>query len=489
MKDASDVSLGGETVKSVLAKFSMALTGFIGTIIFARVLGPTDFGAYYLLFAAVKVADRPINGIATAAKKRFSETSADEGEIVGAQLLVIVCWIVAVSAAAFALSGLLREFTGLTDAAWVFVILMITVSVYEPMELLVQARGRVGAASWIDTVRSYLTLPLQVGFVLTGFGAAGMAYGLAVATGLIVPVAAYYVGVAPARPGHKTVTSLWGFARHSVVTSLVGKAYDRMDLLLLGTLVGAASAGHYEVAAKLSLPATFVATAAGSGLMARVSNLRTKGEGVTEDISNTLSFASIIAIPILFGAVALPRSIIVTLYGPEYRAAAPLLVGLALYRVLQTQSGPLTQTVDGIDRPEVNWKVSLVTLLVNVVVGIALIPLIGPVGVVVATVLAEAIRYVSLAWVVRGELREVQLFPETLREQIGAGAVMFIAVTALNHFIPVSSWVHLSALVGTGGVVYGVVLLVVSSRLRVTIGGILRGSGVERYVPDPVLRW
>ncbi|MFB9806428.1 hypothetical protein ACFFQF_14640 [Haladaptatus pallidirubidus] len=68
MVEATDVSLGGETAKALVAKFTLAASGFVATILFARELGPTAFGGYYLLFALTKIADRPLNGWASASK-------------------------------------------------------------------------------------------------------------------------------------------------------------------------------------------------------------------------------------------------------------------------------------------------------------------------------------------------------------------------------------------------------------------------------------
>jgi len=93
----------------------------------------------------------------------------------------------AIAAAAVA-SSWLATYTGLPDAPVLFVVLLFAVTLFEPLDLIVQARGRVGASMWTDTLRSLLTFPLQFGLIVPGFGAAGMAYGLAAATFLTVPV-------------------------------------------------------------------------------------------------------------------------------------------------------------------------------------------------------------------------------------------------------------------------------------------------------------
>lgn len=502
MSNASSISLGGETAKATLAKFAMAVTGFVGTIVFANILGPAAFGGFYLLFALVKIVDRPITGWGAAAKKRFSEADAPEGEIVGAQLVAFVLVTGLAAFAALLAAGWLRGYTGLATAPLLFVLLLVATGLYEPFDNLVQARGRIGVAFWVDAVRSFLTLPLQLLFVAgfgLGLGAAGMAYGLAGATYLTVPVIVYVVGVRPTIPSSETVRGLWRYARFSIPGAFLGQAYDRFDVLLLGLIVSQAAAGHYEVAAKLTLPAMFVAETAGSGLMARVSNQRSKGMPVGQDVTNTLAFASVLALPIFLGSLALSERLVVGIYGEAFRAAAPLLVGLALYRVVSTQTGPLTQAVNGLDRPDVTFRVSALTLGVNVVLGVGLtLWLDDAVGVVIATVVAETIRYAALAVVVRSELPAFELLPHPIAEQLGSAILMCLAVIGTDSIVQgipavivatVTLPTRLLLLVAVGAAVYFLVLLVVSEQLRTTIGSVLRGSRIEGYVPRRLLRW
>ncbi|WP_126661925.1 lipopolysaccharide biosynthesis protein [Haloterrigena salifodinae] len=479
MSDATSVSLGGETLKATAAKFSMAAIGFLGTIVFARVLGPTGFGGYYLLFSLVKIADRAVNGWGTAVKKRFSESDTEAGELVGSQALFTIVWMVFVCAVTLVVSNQLVDYTGLPEAPVLFVVLLFAVTLFEPLDLMVQARGRVGASMWTDALRSLLTFPLQLGLILLGLGAAGMAYGLAAATFLTVPILWYFVRVRPVAPGRETVENLWSYARFSIPNSLLSQAYDRFDIILLGYLLAPAAAGHYEVALKLTVPATFVTMAASSSLMARVSHRHSKGEELGTDVSNTLAFTSIVAIPMFFGAVAMPEQLVVTFFGPEYAEAAVLLVGLALYQIAKTQAGVLTSVIDGIDRPDINTRVSALTLGINIVLGVALTLVYGAIGVVVATAIAETLRYVCSAVVIKRQLPSVVLFPRTLGEQFVAGLAMFAVIVPVERAVAVDHWYQLLAIVALGAVVYAVTLAAISRKLRITIRGVVHSSRFE----------
>lgn len=482
MTEASEVPFGLEVSKGLIAKFLMAIIGFIGTILFARILGPVAFGGFYLVWSVVKIVKLPVDGFETASMKRYSETGTDRSAVVGTTLLVVAGVSFVATVGAIFLRARLASYTGLESAAFLFVILLVSVSLFTTFQGLLSGTGRVSLTVWIDLLRSVLTTPLQLAFILLGFSAAGMAYGLTLATLLTIPATLYFLGAVPSWPSRHLLRRIWEFARYSIVSSTFGRIYSRFDVLLLGALLTPSAVGHYEVALKLTIPAVLLSKVASDGLMARVSNLQSKGEAADVDVSNILSFTSILAIPLFFGAAVLSRPLVVTIYGPEYAAASSMLVGLALFRVFSTQAGPLTRTLQGIDRPELNVRVSAVTLALNVVLGVALTLYVGAIGVVVATVIAEALKYVVSASLVRREIPDVELFPITLLEQIAVATAMAVAVVGAHHAIPVQSWIHLLVLVGFGAAVYGGGLLVVSDRLRFALVSILRDAGVEQWL-------
>lgn len=482
---ASSVSFGGETVKATVAKFTMSLSGFVGTILFARWLGPAEFGGFYVLLSVIRLVDRPIGGWAVAVKKRFSEASSNKSCVFGSLVAMLIGWNAIAIASAWLFAPALKSYTGLTRAPLMFSFLMAALSLL-PLLSLVEATGRIGVTKWIDTVRSYLTLGLQIVFVLLGLEAAGMAFGLAAATFLTIPAALRYLDVRPSIPDRKNLVSVWEFARYSIPRSYVGQAYTRFDVLLLAYLLTPSAAANYEVAARLTLPATFVAATASSLLMPRVSELSSVGSDISTDISNALAFASIIAIPMFFGALAIPREILVTLYGPEYRGAWLLLGGLAAYRVLTTQTEPLFQALDGLDMPSVSFYVSTLALAVNIPLGIALVLEYGAIGVVLATIVAETIRYGGAAITLRRNVDGVTLLSGALVKQFGMGVVMFGAVYSLTEVVPIRSWGHLLFVVGSGAAVYWLGLVVISGELRQTVRGIVDGTAFEPYISPPL---
>lgn len=482
--DASDVSLGGETAKGAAAEFVTLLVAFLGTVVFARLLGASAYGGFYLLLALVELSDRPLRGWVQAGKKRASEVGVSESEILGG-LIAAFCFIALLAISGAVVAGpWLRSYTGIPAAPSLFAVLFVSTALYVTHRGLVEARGLLGVAGWSNTLRNWVAVLLQLVLVVAGLGAAGMAYGYALATLLATPVVWYYAAVGPAWPARETLASLWSYARYSIPAKVLGTAYSRLDVLLLGALLTPAAAGHYEVAYRVAMPATFVAIVAGDTLMARASNLASRGRAVTPDVERALSVSAVLALPVFFGSLAIAEELIVTLYGSEYAPAGVLLVGLAAYRVVRSQTAPLIGVVDGLDRPDVTMRLAAGTLAVNLVVGVVLVLRTGPIGVVIATVIAESLRYGGLVLAVRRLLPGVKLFPYSLVEQSGAAVAMLLVVLLSLELVSITSWLHLLAVLAIGATSYTVVLLAVSARTRAALVVGARETRFERVVPD-----
>ena len=468
MAEPGDMNLGLETIKGLAGKMAQAATGFAGVVVFARVLGPTSFGGFYFLLTLVFVADRPMRGAAQALRKRYSETDADKRELFGTVLLVdLALWAVA-AVGVWLFGEQLTTQTNVPNAPLVFFELILAVSLFFPVQQMLAAEGWVSKQTWNDTLRSLLTLPLQLGFVLLGFGAAGMGYGLAGATVLVVPVALYFTRVRPTLPSRETLRSMWEYARYSVPIAVLGKTYSQLDILLLGALVTTGAVGNYKIAFQLTVPASFLYGVVASGFMPKISNRHSKGRPINEDVSNAVSFVSLLSVPIFFGALALPEALVVTLFGEQYASAELFLVGLALYQVSRSQAVVQRKTLNGIDRPDIGLRVDAAALALNVVLGVWLVLTHGPVGVVVATVIAETVRYAGAAYYVSRLVDGVTFLPRTLFEQVVAGVAMFAVVELVSTYVGITSWVWLSLVVAVGAAVYGLVLVTISPQVRTT---------------------
>ncbi|CQH55642.1 probable RfbX family transport protein [Halobacterium hubeiense] len=466
-------NFGFEVTKAATAKFIQAILGFVGIIVFARVLGPTDFGGVYLLISVVGVL-KQITGYEGAAKRRFAEADIDNREIVGAVGLFNIAVIATTAIAALAVERHLVTYTGLENAAWLLIGLMSALVLFSPYQTLLAARGLLSRQIWIDTVRSVLTLGLQLSLILLGFGASGVIYGTVGATLLCLPLTQHALRVKPSIPSRETIQSLWEYTKYMVPTSFIGKVYSEYDMILIGFLVTQNAVGYYQAALKLTVPAIFLSQVASSGLMSEISNLHSRSESFSRELTNTLSFGSLLSLPIFFGALAIPEWLIITVYEPAFRSAATLLVGLALYQVVRSQSSIYRQTLFGMDRPDKVFRIDAVTLSLNLLLGFLLVVEIGTLGAVIATIAAESLRFAMSASVVRDSTQGVELYPRPLLHQVIAALTMFAVVTGAEHVVASRSVVALLVVVSLGVVTYFISLTAISSQFRHTVRSILQ---------------
>jgi O-antigen/teichoic acid export membrane protein len=470
---------GLEVSKGLIAKIILAVVGFAGSIIFARYLGPAMYGAFYVLVAVASILDNPISGFATACKKRISEHGQDPREVLGAGLIVGIVGA-GITILVIFLVGPYINYSDVESAPFLVGILFFGIVLFKTVQPMVAGTGEFGTAVILDMFRSLVTIPLQLLLaVALGLGVAGMVYGLTVASLLTVPPALYIVGVRPTAPSVATLRSLWTYARFSIPNNAVGTTYSRVDILLLTAVLGSGAAGQYQVAMQLVLPGTFLSGVMGSGLFVNVSSRVSRGEDVDGHVTNNIIFASLIAIPLFFGALAMPESIVMTVFGEKYREAAPLLIGLGLFQIIRTQATQASSVLSGHDRPDLHLWIRTVTLVLNLILGVPLIFQLGALGVVIATVVAEGMKFALLTYFAR-QYTTYRTVPMPLRYQFLAGSIMFVTVDVLHQWLGVYSWVDLLALVAAGAVVYGAVLIGSSDTFMLTARRLL-SDAIEQY--------
>lgn len=479
--DPSERSLGAEALSGTTARISLLFIGFLGSVVFARVLGAEGFGAFYLLVTLENLADRPILGFANAAKKRLSESGTDEGAIFGAFLVVFTSFVVVAVLLAVVLAEHIDAYAGVKGAWTLFILLFLALATQETFNVLLASTGQIGLVNWIDAGRSLLTIPAQIVLILLGFGVAGMSYGLAGASVVAAVTMVWYLRLTPSLPDGETFRSLWKFARFSIPSMSTRYAYNKMGFLIVGVLLGPEVAGYFEAAQKVTIPALLLGGMASGVLMPQLSNLSSRDEEVSEKIRQVLAYSSMLAVPIFFGAAAFPDKLVVTVFGSDFAKAGPILVGYALYRLVKSRTVPLRNTFEGLDRPDTVLYLTVISGALLIVVGLPMLDRYGPVGMVATMVLTELVWYV-LGMVTMRRRYDVPWVPRPMFDQVVAGGVMFLVVEGVEQLVGLHPWYVVFLTVGLGASVYFAVLFGTSREIRRTVGFVVQDF-VEEKVP------
>lgn len=468
-QEVGDTDFGVQVGLGSLGNATSAAVGMIGAVILARILGPDGYGLYYVALGVANLFENPVNGWATACKKRLTETDFETREALGSVLVMTL----ALSIIGAPLAYFIVSQTTSNDILPLAVpVLFIPMSTYWALTRVLSGRSNFSLATWSTVAHTIFKTTGQLILVVLGFEVWGMIGGAAVGSILVIPIVYRWIGVQPVFPSRSSFASIGEFAKWSIPQGFVGTALSRMDVILLGWLGTSTIAGNYQVALKLTLPAVFISSVINSGLMARISNLESRSSQWDTDVTNALSLTSVLAVPIAFGALTIGEEVLVTIYSSQYSGAGSFLIGLAIYRLFVTLSSPLESVVVGLDYPRLSFYISLVRFVVNVTAGLLLWYLIGPIGIVVATVITQMLSYAIYIVAVWSLSNRTSYIPRPLLKQILAGAIMALSVWAGKLFIGAQEALSVILLVALGGITYSGLLLIISPFIRVTAKGI-----------------
>lgn len=479
-KNTAELDLGREALVAIVAKLALAVTGFAGVIIFTRVLGVGGVGKYYAILAAANLLNQVLSGFNGAIKKRVSEVDTPVEEYFGLGVAFNAGFVALLAAVSTLLYPLLESIIGPFVFLVGFVAAVGSLGAFSLINRLYSGIGHPGASFWTDTLRSILTLGAQVTLLWYGWNVLGLLIGFVLGTASTALIVFLIVRIRPILPTRKTIVRTYVFARWNVLNGLLENMYSRIDVLLLAAIVGNSAVGLYEPALRLTVPATFVSASIGDSLNVKSSGLDSLDMAVVDDLRNAVSYTSLLAIPIFCGAAVMPEELMSVAFTSEFGAGAMALVLLALFQLFNTYKQPFAMAIHGIDRPEVLFRVKFVILVVHLPLAVLLGLEYGLVGVVVATVISEAIRvliYLGVAYVFFEEV----FVTRPLAEQLLSGVVMLVVVDRVLGWIAIDGWIPLLAVVALGATVYFGMLFVVSSHFRMTADNVFSGVVPAEY--------
>lgn len=473
-ENTADLDLGSEALSSVAAKFTMSGLGFVGVVLFARVLGPAGTGRYYFALAIALLLVRVDAGVGVALKKRVSEVDSDPRPYLTVGIAFHLVWVGVVAAATLVVARYTTflPMTPLVVAAVVGV--LATVGLFQILNRFYAGLGYPSRSLWADTIRSVLTLGLQLPLLFAGYEAFGLLAGLAGGT-LITALGVFAAaGIRPRIEGFgDTGEDLFAFARYSVPTAVVEDFYKRVDVILIGFFAGDAAVGFYETALRIVTPAQQLSGSISNALGVKVSGLTSLGQEIRDDVVNTVAYSGLLILPMFFGALAIPAALMRTFFGSSFGAGGAALVGVASFFIFYVYQDPFSTALESSDRPQFVFWLRAAALLIHLPLAAMLgYYWDGLLGVIAATLSVEIVLFFAYQYVSEKQLGGV-IFPRPLWAQLGSAGLMYVSIIAVRPLIALSWWLPVVALVCFGATVYFAALTVLSPHFRLTLGNVL----------------
>jgi O-antigen/teichoic acid export membrane protein len=162
------------------------------------------------------------------------------------------------------------------------------------------------------------------------------------------------------------------------------KIYSFTDSILLERLIGAEEAGIYAVAYKMTYAFQFLPLAFIGALYPMLSAQANDAVKLKQTLMHAFWYLSLLVVPIVFGIWSLAEEIIVAFYGVDFTLSAISLQILIFVLVFIFLDFPIGSLLNATNRQATKTAIMGVTMVINVVANILLIPTYGAVGASIA---------------------------------------------------------------------------------------------------------
>lgn len=456
-----------------VSKLLSSVLGFAATLYFARFLGAEVLGYFSLALVVAKWLRLGGEvGVASAVTKRISE-GEDQDAYFTAGLLVIGGLAALCSIGLFVFRGTVDGFVG--AGVTELVILLVVVGLFGSLVgSALQGHQMVHVSGLLSPIRIGGRSLVQIGLVFAGFNLTGMLLGYAVGDIVVAAVGLSVLSIGIARPRREHFRKLFEFAKYSWLGSLRGRSFNDVDILVLGALVAPGLVGVYSVAWSLTSFIGVFGSSIRTTAFPELSKADSEGDEALFEavVTDTLAFSGLVAIPGLFGGILLADRVM-RLYGEAFGRGATVLGLLILAMLLYDYQNQLLNALNGLNRPDLSFRVNAGFILVNLGLNIVLVLAIGFEGAAVATVLAAGFGTV-LAFVYLRRILSFAIPIGELLRQTAAALIMSVIVTAGRSVVEISPIASNNAavvttLVTVGAGTYFIVLLAISRRFQMAI--------------------
>jgi stage V sporulation protein B len=401
--------------RNTALSFAVQLTGAAFTaiivIFLARRLGTHGYGVFSLALGIASLVLLPSDFGISNSVARFVAEHRDESDRVrgvmadGLRLKLIVALIISVLLAVLAQP--IADAYGIPAATWPLRAMALALFANSVMLFAVvfTAIGRIDFQLRVAFAESAVELIASLVLVFAGAGATGAAFGRAI--GYLVGVVAMIVllvralgpGVLPptVRFGVET-RRIAGYAGVLLIVDGAYTAFTQIDVLIIGAYLGASAVGIFSAPIKLTVLLTYPGNAVSAGVAPRLARGLASGPNV-QAFGTGLRVLLIVQAAITAFILGWAPLMVRIVLGPRYHESASVLRALAPYIFLSGFGALVSVSANYLGEARRRVPVAMVTVVINLVVDIVLVPRIGVIGGAWGTDAAFALYAPAHLWI------------------------------------------------------------------------------------------
>lgn len=465
--------IGQTSIIYFFSKFGSSIAGFVATLYIARMLGADVYGSYMLALAVLgwlKIGGKV--GLSGAITKRTSEHDEPDAYLVtGLGMMGAIFLLAAI--AAVVLRDPIESYIG-APVLPILLILLAAELFRAFTAAALQGQHLVHVYAILDPINVTTRTALQIGAIVVGFGLGGLLAAYAFASISLAFVGLLFISFTLVRPTLRHAKSLYNYAKYSWLGNLRTMSFMWVDVTILGFFVSTTLIGIYSVTWSIAALLTIFGKGISSTLFPEISKISAQSDPskVSNLITDATRYNGLIMFPGLVGAAILGERILLV-YGSEFTIGLSILLILIVARIFYGYQKQFVTTINGINRPEIAFRINAVFIGSNALLNFILIWQLGWVGAAIATTIASMLTLVYAYYAVR-QFISFEIPYTDIAHQCLAAVAMGTAVYAMVLLGPAmedSIQGHLTTVlfVGAGATFYFSILLGISAQFRTTV--------------------
>lgn len=283
-------------------------------------------------------------------------------------------------------------------------------------------------------------------------------YALIIAVSLFVGQAIVWVialkELAFCLPDIKTIIQYMRGTVKLWIPALAINIYTSLDKIMLGFMISDAEAGLYENSQKMIKMVSTITTTFAAVMTPKMSNYYKNGklDTIKDNVYKSFKFVTILAVPMVFGVMAIRKSFVPWFYGAGFEKVAILLIVSAWLVLTLSWSNVLgNQILIACNRERYYTIAVTVGAVVNLIFNSVFIPNFHSMGAIVSSVIAEYVGMFLMMYFSRDIVQ-----PSILMKGIGRYFVVSFIMFVLVYFV--GEWLGYSILTTVIQVIVGIVV-------------------------------